>query len=678
MNKWADISWQELQRLFSVVMCIDQDMKIIYASDTLKNYLPEIEKNSSISDCFEVLRPSAFSTYSEAINHLDSLCLMAAKSEHFAIRGQLLCTRYDDQDVLCFCGAPWLFWINSHCPDIRMNMDDFSPQDVQLDQLFFMSTEKKMISDLEKFNEELTTAKDKLEAAHDAQHRFFAQMSHEMRTPLNGVMSALSLMEESTGDSRKDKLVSLAKISSENLMEVINYVLDLSKLELGGEEGYSVFNLSELIHSAVKILKAKAKERSLALELDVAADVPEYCLGSPSRLRQVLLNLMINAIKFTDKGFVKLCVLTAAEQADGCTLRFEVIDTGVGVSKENSELIFKPFWTAHQNDKTQMDAGTGLGLDIVRRNVEYMGGKIEVDSELGKGSRFWFDWPTISQSPMEQQSNKSVQTELHVTEYKLSGKILLVDDNHTNLILGSMILESFGLAVITAENGKDAILSIKEHQLDLVLMDVHMPEMDGLEATHHIRHVLKQELPIIALTALAYDREKDRCLEGGMNSYLTKPIIKEDLAKELAKWLPSISHTEKVVGVPRVSSKVRVLQNLPDDLLDRAVLSELADQISIENLRTVLKTVLFEIEEHWGELVHASSEGDKSLMLRHVHSLSGLFRSFGLKAAGEMFGDTELYLRDEGALSDGWIGKHEQLKTDSLGALAKELEKYNE
>lgn len=677
MNKWADISWQELQRLFSVVMCIDQDMKIIYVSDTLKNYLPEIEKNPSVSDCFEVLRPSAFSTYPEAINHLDSLCLMAAKSKNFAIRGQLLCTRYDDQDVLCFCGAPWLFWINSHCPEIRMNMDDFSPQDVQLDQLFFMSTEKQMISDLEKFNEELTTAKDKLEAAHDAQHRFFAQMSHEMRTPLNGVMSALSLMEESSGDSRKDKLVSLAKSSSENLMDVINYVLDLSKLELGGEEGCSVFNLSELIHSAVKILKAKAKERSLSLELDVAADVPEYCLGSPSRLRQVLLNLMINAIKFTDKGSVKLRVLKLFEQNDNYTLQFEVVDTGVGIPAEDKELIFKPFWTAHQNDKTQADAGTGLGLDIVRRNVEYMGGQIQIDSEPGKGSRFWFDWPTTSQSPSEQPLNKPVQTEHATAEYHLSGKILLVDDNQTNLILGSMILESFGLDVMTAENGKEAVSAVEDQRFDLVLMDVHMPEMDGLEATHHIRQVLKQELPIVALTALAYDREKDRCLESGMNSYLTKPIIKENLAKELAKWLPSTRPAVKIDGISAVRSKGKVTRGSFDNLIDRSVLSELAGELSLENLERVSKTVLSEIENNWNDLVQASSQDDKPSMLRHIHSLSSLFRSFGLKMAGETFGSTELSLRNGGILREGWLDKHEQLKTDSLGVLEKELKKYS-
>ena len=674
MNKWADISWQELQPLFSIVMCIDQNMRVIYASETLTNYLPEIENSPFVSECFDVLRPSDLSSYSEAIKNLNSLCLMAAKSERFAIRGQLLRTRYDDEEVLCFCGAPWLFWINSHCPDIQMKMDDFSPQDVQLDQLFFMSTEKQMIADLEKFNEKLTVAKNKLEAANDAQHRFFAQMSHEMRTPLNGVMSALSLMEENTGDSKKNKLVSLAKSSSQNLMDVINYVLDLSKLELAGEEGRSTFDLMELLHSAVKILKAKAKERSLMLELDVANDVPVYCLGSPSRLRQVLLNLMINAIKFTDKGSVKLRVFKSYEQENNCTLQFEIIDTGVGIPSENIELIFQPFWTAHQNDKTQVDAGTGLGLDIVRRNVEYMGGSVHIDSEPGKGSRFWFDWPTTSQSPDGQQVNKLTPTESHTITYHLTGKILLVDDNHTNLILGSMILESLGLDVITAENGKEAVSTVQEQQFDLILMDVHMPEMDGLEATHQIRHVLKQELPIIALTALSYDREKNRCLESGMNSYLTKPIIKENLAKELAKWLPSTSHIEKV---DHTSKPQRKTVGVEDNLIDCSVLSELAGELSLENLEKVSKTVLSEIEAHWNDLIHASDQDDEPSMLRHIHSLSSLFRSFGLKAAGETFGSTELCLRNGGALGDGWLDKHQQLKTDSLNALAKELEKYN-
>ena len=232
MNGRAGIPWSELRRLFSVVICFDESMRIIHASDTVHNYLPEVKDGPAMGEVFEVLRPGKLKTFSDALASLESLCLMTATNGRFAIRGQLLPTIYDNQKVMCLCGAPWLFWMSSNCPDIRLSLGDFAAQDVQLDQLFFMTTEKRMVADLENLNTELTEAKDGLEEAHDAQRRFFAQMSHEMRTPLNGVVSALSLLEANSLEDRQRQLVGLAQSSSRNLMDVINYVLDLSKLEL--------------------------------------------------------------------------------------------------------------------------------------------------------------------------------------------------------------------------------------------------------------------------------------------------------------------------------------------------------------------------------------------------------------------------------------------------------------
>jgi two-component system, sensor histidine kinase len=669
MSQWADIPWNQLQRLFSVVICFDETMRITYASDTVHRYLPEVKDSPVLGEIFDVLRPGKLQTFSDANAALESLCLMTATNRRFAIRGQLLPSIRDNQQVMCLCGAPWLFWISSNCPDVRLSLSDFAPQDVQLDQLFFMNTEKQMVADLENLNTELTEAKDKLQEAHDAQHRFFAQMSHEMRTPLNGVVSALSLIEANPLDARQRQLVALAQSSSRNLMDVINYVLDLSKLELAGEDGEGVFDLPELIRSCIDILGAKAREKSLDLKLELGPDIPQHCRGHAGRLRQTLLNLIMNAIKFTDHGSVTVRAQKVAGDAQDCTLKFSVRDTGIGIADDIKQHIFEPFWSLQPGGEDHPDAGTGLGLDIVRRNVEHVGGQTGVMSEPGVGSTFWFDWPATPDSAVTAASPVTGPSAELDSHDDLSGKILLVDDNQTNLLLGTMIIESMGVEVSTAENGASAVAAVLQEDFDLVLMDIHMPDFDGIEATRQIRkHKEIQDLPIVALTALAYDKEKENCMANGMNGYLTKPIVKQVLAAELGRWLGSnaqatLANAGELVAEGKQEVPVLV------DLVDQAVLEELKRQIGPDNLRTVLSKVLAEAAQRWEELVSADNSGDKAAIQRHVHSLSSIFRSVGLLPAGEAFAAIEVQLRAGAEIDVEWIEGLEQIKTNSLQAL---------
>jgi two-component system, sensor histidine kinase len=669
MSQWADIPWNQLQRLFSVVICFDETMRITYASDTVHRYLPEVKDSPVLGEIFDVLRPGKLQTFSDANAALESLCLMTATNRRFAIRGQLLPSIRDNQQVMCLCGAPWLFWISSNCPDVRLSLSDFAPQDVQLDQLFFMNTEKQMVADLENLNTELTEAKDKLQEAHDAQHRFFAQMSHEMRTPLNGVVSALSLIEANPLDARQRQLVALAQSSSRNLMDVINYVLDLSKLELAGEDGEGVFDLPELIRSCIDILGAKAREKSLDLKLELGPDIPQHCRGHAGRLRQTLLNLIMNAIKFTDHGSVTVRAQKVAGDAQDCTLKFSVRDTGIGIADDIKQHIFEPFWSLQPGGEDHPDAGTGLGLDIVRRNVEHVGGQTGVMSEPGVGSTFWFDWPATPDSAVTAASPVTGPSAELDSNDDLSGKILLVDDNQTNLLLGTMIIESMGVEVSTAENGASAVAAALQEDFDLVLMDIHMPDFDGIEATRQIRkHKEIQDLPIVALTALAYDKEKENCMANGMNGYLTKPIVKQVLAAELGRWLGSnaqatLANAGELVAEGKQEVPVLV------DLVDQAVLEELKRQIGPDNLRTVLSKVLAEAAQRWEELVSADNSGDKAAIQRHVHSLSSIFRSVGLLPAGEAFAAIEVQLRAGAEIDVEWIEGLEQIKTNSLQAL---------
>jgi len=673
MSKWADIPWNKLQGLFSVVICLDESMRIIHASDTVHRYLPEVKNKPLLNDIFEVLRPGKLQTFSEASAAQKSLCLLTAANHRFAIRGQLIPTTYDSQEAMCLCGAPWLFWMSSNCPGIRLSLSDFSPQDVQLDQLFFMTTEKRMVADLENLNTELTDAKDGLQQAHDAQHRFFAQMSHELRTPLNGVVSALSLLEANPLDERQGRLVELAKSSSSNLMDVINYVLDLSKLELAGEEGEVVFDLPELVRTTMDILGAKAREKSLELALELGSDIPQHCRANAPRLRQILLNLIMNAVKFTDNGSVTVRILNVAEEASNCILKFCVTDTGIGIPDDIKLHIFEPFWSLQPGGKDHPDSGTGLGLDIVRRNVEQAGGEVGVISEPGAGSTFWFNWPATRELAVAVGSSAPGPAAVDDATTELSGRVLLVDDNQTNLLLGTMILESMGVEVSTAENGQNAVAIALQEDFDLVLMDIHMPDFDGIEATRRIRKLKDtRDLPIVALTALAYDKEKEVCLENGMNGYLTKPIVKQVLAAEIGRWLSGNAQTLSANAVKgHVEGKEETFAR--DQLVDQAVLEELKRQIGPDNLKIVLTKVLAEAAQRWEQLVSADSSGDKVAIQRHVHSLSSIFRSVGLMPAGEVLASIEVQLRAGAEVDVGWIEELEQMKTDSLQALSQQL-----
>jgi signal transduction histidine kinase/CheY-like chemotaxis protein len=651
MNQQVALSWESIQALFSVVMCIDKSMSITFASDTLVKFLPESKNNPRLEDLFRVLRPTSLTTFAEAQASVNSLCLLAAKNNQFAIRGQLVPIIYEDQETLCFCGAPWLFWLNSNCPDIHLSLDDFSTQDVQLDQLFFMSTEKRMVEDLEQLATDLQKTKTELERSQVAQTEFFAQMSHELRTPLNGVVSAVSLLEQLPLGEQQADLLAFAKSSSENLMQVINYVLDVSKLAQMEEGDITEFNCPGLLRSAISVVKAKANEKSLQLQLDFSNELPKTFRGHAAALRQSLLNLLINAIKFTQEGSVTLHVRQVTRAEDEYRLRFEVIDTGSGISQKYQQRIFEPFFSLAPAVSTGNESSTGLGLDIVRRNVDKMGGELGLVSSPGEGSTFWFEVTLAATEGGETTAPTDKPDQKFATAETLSGRVLLVDDNDTNLLLGSMILESLGLDVVKACNGMEAVAAARLHRPDLVLMDISMPDISGLEATRRIREFADAEsLPIIALTAHVDSREKIACQEAGMNGYLTKPIVRESLVEELVSWLRGNGHHSP-------------------ELVDEAVLQDLIRQIGQDNLRTVVDKVQTEALQRWEELREAASKGDMAAAQRHVHSLGSIFRSVGLIPAGDAFAAIESKLRASEELEAGWVQNLAPLKDDSVVAL---------
>ncbi|MFT5098231.1 MAG: signal transduction histidine kinase/DNA-binding NarL/FixJ family response regulator [Planctomycetaceae bacterium] len=670
MNQRINLCWEDLHSLFTVVMCIDESMRLIYASETLSRCLPEAANKSGLLEVFDILRPTSLATFSDGLNSLGKLCLLTAKNGSFAIRGQLLRTQYQEQDVLCFCGSPWLSWVNTNCPASPLSLKDFSAQDAQLDHLFFTTTEKKMVDDLEQLNLDLKAAKRQLEESQEMQKQFFAHMSHEIRTPLNGVVSALSLLDHQQTSTEQSKLIRLAQSSSKNLMQVVNYVMSVSKLELSPGQGQTVFSWPDLIRSTIDILAATAAEKSLQIELDLSPSLPQACHGHPARLRQTLLNLTINAIKFTDSGKITIRALPLHQTQDHCILRLEVLDTGIGIPKEHLPHIFEPFWTSRPNSITTQEEGTGLGLDIVRRNVRSLGGEIMVNSRPGQGSKFWFELPTSLPTKFEAGSEITA-TQQETDTRELTGRVMLVDDNEANLLLGNMILESLGLEVISVDGGAAAVEAARQQKFDLILMDIHMPDIDGVEATRQIRTFASDDLlPIIAMTAYTDAQEKAACLDAGMNDLLTKPIIREQLHKTLATWL---AKEEKLYSKETAQGMKYESGILDHELVSQPVIDDLIAQIGHDNVRIVISKVRTEATQRWDELVAAEKQKDKKVILLHVHSLGSIFRSVGLMPAGDALRAIETQLRAGEEVPRGWMDALKTLKNRSIIALAAQI-----
>lgn len=668
MSTSTSIDWPILEKLFSVVVCINDNGQILFASDTVKQHVPEIKIGIIANEVFTLLRPAGAINIKSLREHSHSLFLVKSNNGRFAMRGQMIEIDYEGVPALCLCGAPWLFWMNANCPDVKLGMGDFSPQDSQLDQLFLMTTEQRMVADLEKLNSDLKSAKKETEKAQETKNALFARMSHEMRTPLNGVVSALSLLADEELPSDARQLLELAHSSSRNLLHVINYILDISKLEAGEDTlDNTVFALPRLLNGVTDIVRARAVEKDLELLWRTSPQLSSMYVADKAKLRQCLLNLVTNALKFTHTGSVIVRALPSALGKSG-SVRFEVEDTGMGISEADQARIFDPFWTV--GDKSPgREEGTGLGLDIVRRNVEIMRGTMGVISRLGKGSLFWFEIP-LEASDVDDTDGEYESDIGAPVPNRFRGRVLLVDDNSTNLMLGRMILESLGLDVFEADDGSVAVDMVREDRFDLVLMDISMPILDGVAATKSIRrHFGGDELPIVALTAYASTDERDRCIKAGMNDYLTKPIVRDRLAEQLNRYLKKEDEPEeKTRSTKSIDPAKEAESSSPALALD--VLDDLRNQIGDANLDTVLDQFETEVRTRWEALQVAYDAGDVASMTHEAHTLSSTCRSLGLIAAGEHFSAVEDRIRQKGKIPKSGLSESNGLLARGLHALA--------
>jgi signal transduction histidine kinase/CheY-like chemotaxis protein/HPt (histidine-containing phosphotransfer) domain-containing protein len=480
------------------------------------------------------------------------------------------------------------------------------------------------ITELRRRQSELERARDVSEAANQAKSTFLATMSHEIRTPMNGVIGTTELLEREALDERQKRLVRTVRTSAAALLRIIDDVLDFSKIEAGRMElEKAPFMLPAVVESTVETLSVQAERKGLVLRTIIEPGTPAILNGDATRVRQILFNLIGNAMKFTEVGLISVAARPLSQAGRNVTLALSVEDTGIGMNAEQLARLFRPFSQA-DSSTTRRYGGTGLGLSIVRRLAQLMGGDVTAQSTPGRGSIFTvtLDLEIAEKPPSD------VTPQALVTDGGVTGRVLAIDDYPVNLEVLVGQLEILGVPVDTADDGIEGLNKWRERPYALVLTDIHMPDMDGFELTRQIRaeEALRrtgQRTPIIALTANALKGEADRCMAAGMDGYLTKPLTLDRLRQTVGTWLSR----------QQQGQETRQDASHAFDPIDRTVVAEM-----FGDNPAVIERMLARFAEAGGSLMTdmAAARSDAGQLAGLAHKLKGAARAAGALRLGEL------------------------------------------